>query len=128
MAATEEMLQEARDKKNQAKIDAAYSKSLTTTEEAPEPPKSAGAGRGFVNPPMKPEAKPEAKPEVKKMAEGGSVDKAQDKAMIVKAFKQHDAQEHKGGKGTILKLASGGSASRRADGIAQRGKTRGKVC
>jgi len=49
-------------------------------------------------------------------------------AMIAKAFKQHDAQEHKGGKGTTLKLASGGSASRRADGIAQRGKTRGKVC
>jgi hypothetical protein len=27
-------------------------------------------------------------------------DTAQDKAMIKKAFKQHDAQEHKGGKGT----------------------------
>jgi len=57
---------------------------------------------------------------------GGSVamDKAQDKAMIVKAFKQHDAQEHKSGKGTVLKLAAGGSASKRADGCAQRGKTR----
>ena len=53
-------------------------------------------------------------------------DKAQDKAMIVKAFKQHDAQEHKGGKGTTLKLAKGGSASARADGCAQRGKTKGK--
>jgi hypothetical protein len=28
--------------------------------------------------------------------------------MIKKAFKQHDAQEHKGGKGTSLKLAKGG--------------------
>jgi len=36
------------------------------------------------------------------------MDKAQDKAMIKKAFKQHDAQEHKGGKGTSLKLAKGG--------------------
>ena len=27
----------------------------------------------------------------------------QDKALIKKAFKQHDAQEHKGGKGTSLK-------------------------
>jgi hypothetical protein len=60
------------------------------------------------------------------MVEG--MDKAQDTAMLVKAFKQHDAQEHKGGKGTTLKLAKGGSASSRADGIAQRGKTRGKMC
>jgi hypothetical protein len=40
------------------------------------------------------------------MKEGG--DTAQDKAMIKKAFKQHDAQEHKGGKGTSLKLKKGG--------------------
>jgi len=36
------------------------------------------------------------------------MDKSQDKAMIKKAFKQHDAQEHKGGKGTSLKLKNGG--------------------
>jgi len=42
------------------------------------------------------------------MKEGGKSDKAQDKAMIKKAFKQHDAQEHKGGKGTDLKLKKGG--------------------
>ena len=36
------------------------------------------------------------------------MDKMQDKAMIKKAFKQHDAQEHKGGKGTMLKLKKGG--------------------
>ena len=35
-------------------------------------------------------------------------DKKQDVAMIKKAFKQHDAQEHKGGKGTSLKLKKGG--------------------
>ena len=35
-------------------------------------------------------------------------DMAQDKAMIKKAFKQHDAQEHKGGKCTSLKLKKGG--------------------
>jgi hypothetical protein len=40
--------------------------------------------------------------------EGMKSDKAQDKAMIKKAFKQHDAQEHKGGKGTTLKLKKGG--------------------
>jgi hypothetical protein len=53
------------------------------------------------------------------------MDKAQDKAMIKKAFKQHDMQEHKGGKGTTLKLASGGTASSRADGCATKGKTKG---
>jgi hypothetical protein len=66
-------------------------------------------------------AKSDAKEDMK-------MDMAQDKAMIKKAFKQHDAQEHKGGKGTSLKLSKGGSASSRADGIAQRGKTRGTMC
>ena len=40
--------------------------------------------------------------------EGMKSDMAQDKAMIKKAFKQHDAQAHKGGKGTALKLKKGG--------------------
>jgi hypothetical protein len=35
-------------------------------------------------------------------------DMAQDKAMLKKAFKQHDMQEHKGGKGTKLALKNGG--------------------
>jgi hypothetical protein len=35
-------------------------------------------------------------------------DKKQDVAMIKKAMKQHDAQEHKGGKGTKLSLKKGG--------------------
>jgi hypothetical protein len=39
------------------------------------------------------------------------MDKAQDKAMIKKAFRQHDIQEHKGGKGTKLALKKGGSAA-----------------
>ena len=43
------------------------------------------------------------------MKKGGKTgDKAEDKAMIKKAFKQHDAQEHKGSDGTSLKLKSGG--------------------
>jgi len=44
------------------------------------------------------------------MKEGGKADMAQDKAMIKKAMKQHDMQEHKGGKGTKLTLKKGGSA------------------
>jgi len=55
-----------------------------------------------------------------KMAKGGEMesksdqrkeekmDMSQDKAMIKKAFKQHDSQEHKGDKGTSLKLKRGG--------------------
>ena len=70
--------------------------------------------------------------------EGGKADMAQDKALIKKAFRQHDAQEHKGGKGTKLSLAKGGkpkkmakggsvsSASKRADGCATKGKTKGR--
>ena len=70
-------------------------------------------------------------------------DIAQDKKLIKKAFKQHDAQEHKGGKGTNLSsLKKGGSVkearmepakmgsvktSPSRDGIAQRGKTRGRM-
>lgn len=42
------------------------------------------------------------------MKEGGKSDMAQDKAMIKKAFKQHDSQEHEGDKGTSLKLKRGG--------------------
>lgn len=61
------------------------------------------------------------------MNEDTSMDMAQDKAMIKKAFAQHDAQEHTGGKGTTLNLKSGGSASSRADGIATKGKTKGRM-
>jgi len=38
-------------------------------------------------------------------------DKKQDVALIKKAFKQHDTQEHKSGKGTSLKLKKGGVTS-----------------
>ena len=65
-------------------------------------------------------AKSDAKEDMK-------MDKGQDKSMIKKAFKQHDAQEHKGGKGTTLKLASGGSFRSSANGIASKGKTKGTM-
>jgi len=56
------------------------------------------SGPSMAMPPMKKGGK----------AEGGKSDMSQDKAMIKKAFKQHDSQEHKGGKGTSLKLKKGG--------------------
>ena len=46
------------------------------------------------------------------MKEDMKMDVGQDKALIKKAFKQHDMQEHKGGKGTKLKLAAGGVTSK----------------
>ncbi len=56
--------------------------------------------------------------------EGGEVkhdDIKEDKALIKKAFKIHDKQEHKGQKGTNLtKLCRGG-------GIESKGKTKGKI-
>ena len=74
------------------------------------------------------------------MKEDTKMDMAQDKAMIKKAFKQHDAQEHKGAKGTKLALkkggmakgcgyASGGKVSQlaKANGIAKKGKSRGTL-
>ena len=68
--------------------------------------------RGLPAPtrPAMPPAMPMGRPMMKKggMAEGGKSDMSQDKAMIKKAFKQHDMQEHKGGKGTSLKLKTGG--------------------
>ena len=39
-----------------------------------------------------------------------------------------DLSEKKAKGGYVKKMASGGSASSRADGIAQRGKTRGTMC
>ena len=70
-----------------------------------------------------------------------SEDKKQDVALIKKAFKEHDAQEHKGSKGTKLSLKKGGAIKEAAigsakmgavktsstrDGIAQRGHTKGR--
>ena len=75
----------------QAMIEAAMAQKAA---QAPVMRKKGGKAEGG-------ESKAESKAEMK-------ADKAQDKAMISKAFKQHDSQEHKGDKGTNLKLAKGG--------------------
>jgi len=64
-----------------------------------------GAGRPGMAPPAAPAAA--MAPAMKKGGKAG--DMGQDKAMIKKAFKQHDAQEHMGGEGTKLKLRKGGT-------------------
>jgi len=84
----------------------------TPTPESPAPGMKKG---GKV---MEKESKSEERVEESK-------DKKQDVAMIKKAFKEHDAQEHKGGKGTKISLKAGGKV--RGCGIAQRGLTKGKV-
>ena len=88
-------------------------------------PKSKDMG---MMPPMMPSDMPP-------MKKGGKADKSQDKAMIKKAFKQHDAQEHKGGKGTKLalkkggKMATGGVAMANAGGYKKGGMMDGgKAC
>ena len=50
---------------------------------------------------MEKESKMETKKEM-------AADKKQEVAMIKKAFKEHDKQEHKGGKGTKITLKKGG--------------------
>jgi hypothetical protein len=47
--------------------------------------------------------------------------------MISKAFKQHDMQEHKGGKGTTLKLKHGGMKGYATGGVVQKYATGGVV-
>lgn len=51
-------------------------------------------------------------------------DLKQDKKMIGAALHKHERAMHPGK--PLTKLRSGGSASSRADGIARKGKTRGK--
>ena len=61
------------------------------------------------------------------MRKGGKVKKSdikQDKAMVAAAVHKHERNMHKGKKPT--KLAAGGSASKRGDGCATKGKTKGR--
>jgi hypothetical protein len=77
---------------------------------APGKPSMAARRKAMMAKPAMPMGNPAMPAPMKKggKAEGGKMDTAQDKAMIKKAFKQHDMQEHKGGKGTDLKLKKGG--------------------
>ena len=77
--------------------------------------KNAGAGRGYLNPQRTDESNeeyvtPAKHYEMRKEQLEGQEDKA--------ATKAYNAS---------LKMAKGGTASSRADGIAQRGKTRGTL-
>ena len=69
-------------------------------------PSGPVGGAASMQPSMPAPTPPQMPPPA--MKKGGKADMPQDKAMIKKAFKQHDMQEHKGGKGTSLKLKHGG--------------------
>ena len=64
---------------------------------------------------------------VGKMAKGGMAhaDKKMDKSMMQKAVNKHEGRLHKGA--TMTKLAKGGTFRASANGIAQKGKTKGTM-
>jgi hypothetical protein len=93
--------EEMAERKMQDAAEKAYSKSLTTTEYAPEKKDPRDAVRGQ-----------------KGYAKGGMAAK----------FMSFSKKGKPAGMKTVAKMASGGSASKRADGIATKGKTRGKMC
>ena len=107
--------------------------------------KDAGAGRGFVNPKtvaeMNDEERSPAEREARQMMKDRKAAKeaeaAYEKAMpapyakggMTKKYMSFTDSGKPDGMKTVKKMASGGmTASKRADGIAQRGKTRGKMC
>lgn len=64
----------------------------------------------------------------RKFSKGGSMkheDVKMDKAMMQKAVNKHESRLHKGE--PMTKLAKGGTFRASANGIAQRGKTKGKM-
>jgi hypothetical protein len=79
--------------------------------------KSAGAGRGYLNPQRTDESDEEYVTPTKHY----DMRKAQLEA-------KEAGQAEKAYTAASKNMKSGGSASSRADGIAQRGKTRGKMC
>jgi len=96
----------------------AFAKKVGVPQSVGQEFNKADKGKKFKKGGMMEESKMESK---KEMAE----DKKQDIAMIKKAFKQHDAQEHKGGKGTKITLKKGGSV--RGHGCESKGKTKGTM-
>jgi len=71
-------------------------------------------------------SKPKPKPKAKKKADPSFSEKARKAGFTSEETKGGAALMYRNPMGK--KMASGGTASTRADGIAQRGKTRGKMC
>jgi len=106
--------------------------------------KEAGAGRGFVNPQrtderdedyITPAKRSEMEQQVKTAKDIAASEAAYNKVVgkkkggITAKYMSFSKTGKPAGMRNVTKMASGGvTASRRADGIAQRGKTRGKMC
>ena len=88
--------------------------------------KEAGAGRGFINPQRTDERDEDYVTPAKHYEMRKEQLEAKDAAAANTAYEKASTVGKK--KGGMAKMASGGSASSRADGIAQRGKTRGMMC
>ena len=67
-------------------------------------------------------------PETRAKMEAAKADVADAKASAEAGAEYDKATTVGKAKGGMTKMASGGSASKRADGIAAKGKTRGKMC
>ena len=95
--------------------------------------KEAGAGRGFVNPQRTDErdedyVTPAKHYEMRKEQLDAKEAAANEKGYDLSSRMSMNELMKKAKGGSVKKMASGGSASSRADGIAQRGKTRGMMC
>jgi hypothetical protein len=78
--------------------------------------KEAGAGRGYVNPQRTDESNADYITPAQRYEMEGQNKAAQEQADTTKAYNK------------TVGMKKGGTASSRADGIAARGKTRGKIC
>lgn len=101
-------------KEKPATTQAEYDKAFEDVKSGKIPPPSFDD----MGPLPKPEPKKELDKPVKKMAKGGKITAA-----------NYDKEYGKIYRKAVKKMSSGGStASKRADGIATKGKTKGKIC
>jgi hypothetical protein len=131
MATKEQMLQEVRDEKDRMKAEKAYGAALRNTEYAPKMatksvyvdnfPEEAAALRGVL------EKHAKEKYEARAEAEKKATENAAARAEMGATFKENMKAGRVDEMGNAYKKG-GMTASKRGDGIAQRGKTRGKMC
>ena len=113
--------EDVRDEKMRAKAEKAYTKSLRNTEEAPLSGKPKGVSKKF----MREVQMNSRQTEMPRVDEMGNAYK---KGGMTAKFMSFSKRGKPAGMKPVTKMASGGLASKRADGIATKGKTRGKMC
>jgi hypothetical protein len=131
MATREQMLQDVQDEKDRKKADKAYSQSLRNTEYAPKTatksvyvdnfPEEAAALRGVL------EKQAKEKYEARAEAEKNATENAAARAEMGATFKENMKAGRVDEMGNAYKKGgSVSSASKRADGCAVKGKTKGR--